>query len=106
MISNILKEELNQEKFKQFLYKKIVNNYYLHPIGIGGACLFKSKENDTTIGRGTLSVILIRYYGSNYKHLISEVINITITKAKEYIDDYSNHTYIDISGNEPKFIDE
>lgn len=103
MIYNIIKEELNQEKFKRYIYRYIVNNYVIYPHGDSYYDFF-NKENEEWFNINRFRNMLLNFFGDKYDIIIMDVLAKIGREAREFQNKTLNKELnIDLSGNEPKF---
>lgn len=104
---NLIKEALSEEKFKQFIYKKIVKEYYIY-YGFNNMILFQKKGTKEGWGKNRIANHLfeeIGGYGKNWS-IIADIIIELSNKVKDILfDSNSQDDYkLDLSGEKPEFI--
>jgi len=63
---NLIKEALSEEKFKKFVYNKIVREYYIY-MNIGYVPFFQKKETKERVGINRITNDLYEDIGGNDK---------------------------------------
>lgn len=103
-LTDVLKEELNQEKFKQYIYRYVVNNYVIYPHGDSYYDFF-DKGNGEWFNISRFRNMLMNFFGWKYNIIIMDVLAKIGKEAREFQNKTLNRELnIDLSGNEPKFI--
>lgn len=104
---NLIKEALSEEKFKQFVYKKIVREYYVY-YNINDIIFFQKKETKERFGKNIIINDLYKDIGGTEKKwdIIRDIATDISNKAKDILfDSNSQDDYkLDLSGDKPKFI--